>query len=377
MKISPITAYRNTFIQAKKPSFKGEIQPSQEKDINKENPKALYNKYFYTIPSTDDRTYTSFYQDLIDIPCKFKINTFDDVPCPSCGKIMMPKEKYAEFYHRIDTAENEEYLGILEEYKEYMRPVEESVFEEIKTLSHGKETNDLRTLIVALRDTKLPALQKVQLKKTKLMKSIAKSLPEKEKAVLLRKLNELEKSIKQKKSTSPFRRKRLVDEIRDVKVSHIPKYNKLQDIAKSFPTSSDMNSAWIVKYSGKNKFQEDWNSRDIALRMLCFSVPNTDHILARDIEENHDDLTNYMAMHKACNEQKSNKSFLEWYYEDKHLHQASLEAYFKKTDEIISDGKIDDKRYDNYVANATQLIYDLSQGKVDIRKKDKNINFSA
>ena len=35
--------------------------------------------------------------------------------------------------------------------------------------------------------------EKVQLKKTKLMKSIAKSLPENEKVVLLGKLNELEK----------------------------------------------------------------------------------------------------------------------------------------------------------------------------------------
>ena len=133
----------------------------------------------------------------------------------------------------------------------------------------------------------------------------------------------------------------------------------------------------IVKYSGKNKFQEDWNSRDIALRMLCFSVPNTDHILARDIEENHDDLTNYMAMHKACNEQKSNKSFLEWYYEDKDLHKSSLEAYFEKTNEIISSKKIDDERYDSYVANATQRIYELSQGKVDLRKTGQNIDLTA
>lgn len=374
MKISPIKIYGNTFIKAKKPSFKSENPKRQEQIVDN---KTQYNGYYYTIPSTDDRIYTSENKELLDIPCKFKINTFDNVPCPSCGKTMMPKEKYAEFYQRINEADKEEYLGILEEYKEYMRPVEESVFEELKSLSHGEETNDLRTLLVKLRDTKLPTLQKVQLKKTKLMKSVAKSLPEKEKTLLLRKLNELEKIIRQEKSNSPFRRKRLIDDIRDVKVSHIPKYNKLQDIARSFPTSSDMNSAWIVKYSGKNKFQEDWNSRDIALRMLCFSVPNTDHILARDIEENHDDLTNYMAMHKSCNEQKSNKSFLEWYYEDKALHQASLEAYFSKADKIISSKEIDDERYDNYVANATQLIYNITQGKVDLRKNKEGINLTA
>ena len=375
MKISPIIAYKNNYKMAQKPAFKQNVPLLLEKNPVK-NEKSN-NIVYYTIPSPDERIYTSMYKDLIDVPSKFKISEFDNVPCPSCGKTLLPKEKFSEFYERIETADKEEYLGILEEYREYMRPVEESVFDEIKVLSHTYHTNDLRTLLVNLRDTKLPALQKVQLKKAKQMKTIAKNLPEDERIALLRKINQLEKEIRQEKSTSPFRRKRLIDEIRDVKVSHIPKYNKLQEIARSFPTSSDMNSAWIVKYSGKNKYHEDWDSRDIALRLLCFSVPNTDHILARDIEENHDDLTNYMSMHKSCNEQKSNKSFLEWYYEDKHLHQASLKAYFDKADEIISDGKIEDKRYDNYVANATQLIYQLSQGKVDLRKNDKKINLTA
>lgn len=375
MKILPIIAYRNNYKTALKPAFKHDVKTFSQNNVQN---MVKDNVAYYTIPSTDERVYTSMYKDLIDVPSRFKISEFDDVPCPSCGKTMLPKEKFAEFYERIENSDKEDYLNVLEDYKEYMRPVEESVFEEMKVLSHNYHTNDLRTLLVGLRDTKLPSLQKVQLKKSKQMKKIAKTLPEEERIALLKKINELEKSIiKHDKSTSPFRRKRLIDEIRDVKVSHIPKYNKLQEIARSFPTSSDMNSAWIVKYSGKNKYQEDWDSRDIALRLLCFSVPNTDHILARDIEENHDDLTNYMSMHKSCNEQKSNKSFLEWYYEDKHLHQASLEAYFDKADEIISSGQIDDNRYNTYVANATERIYKLSQGKVDLRKTGKNINLTA
>lgn len=375
MRISPIIAYRNNYKMAQKPAFK--------KNVNCCSPATVQNTFinnimYYTVPSTDERVYTSMYRDLIDVPSKFKINEFDNVPCPSCGKKMMPKEKFCEFYERIENSDPEDYLNVLEDYKDYMRPVEASVFEEMKVLSNNYHTNDLRTLLVGLRDTKLPSLQKVQLKKSKQMKKIAKNLPEEERVALLKKINELEKSIiKHDKSTSPFRRKRLIDEIRDVKVSHIPKYNKLQEIARSFPTSSDMNSAWIVKYSGKNKYQEDWDSRDIALRLLCFSVPNTDHILARDIEANHDDLTNYMSMHKSCNEQKSNKSFLEWYYEDKTLHQESLKAYFNRVDEIISTGQIDDKRYDTYVANATERIYKLSQGKVDLRKTGESINLTA
>lgn len=335
----------------------------------------LPNTTYYVMPSTDERIYTSASKELVEVPSNFKINAFDNVPCPACGREMLPKEKFLEFQDKIDNANPDEYLGILGKYKDYMHPVELSVFEEITEISNNTGEKDVRKLLESLRDTKLPVLQKIQMDKVKQMTYLARSLPKDEKKVLLKKINGLQSIINKKNSEAPFRRKILIDRISKINIKNQHKYNKLQQIVKSFPTSFDMNSAWIVKYSGKNKKGEDWNSHDIAIRMLCYSVPNTDHILARGIELNHDDLSNYMAMHMSCNTQKSNKPFLQWYFENKNLRANSLKNYFEKSQELISSGQISDPRYKNYVANATQLIKEISKGAVDIKldtKKESN-----
>ena len=163
------------------------------------------------------------------------------------------------------------------------------------------------------------------------------------------------------------KRKIMLDRISKVKIRNIHSYNKLQKIARAFPTSLDMNSAWIVKYSGKNKYNEDWASYDIALRFLSSSTSNTDHILAYSIENNHDDISNYMAMHNACNSIKSNKPFLQWLYEDKENRIKFLTDYFQKCSDLINNKIIKKKKYKNYVASATQTVYNVSQGIVDLR----------
>lgn len=158
----------------------------------------------------------------------------------------------------------------------------------------------------------------------------------------------------------------MIDRISKIKIRNPKKYAKLQNIAKSFPTSHDMNSAWIVKYSGKNKQGEDWTSRDIALRFLSSSVSTTDHILAYDIDCKHNDISNYMAMHAACNSAKGNKPFLQWLYEDKNNRIKYMQDYFDKCDELIKSKKITKKKYREYVAYATNTISDLSKGQVKL-----------
>ena len=127
-----------------------------------------------------------------------------------------------------------------------------------------------------------------------------------------------------------------------------------------------MNSAWIVKYSGKNKHNEDWKSYDIALRFLTSSVANTDHIIAYDIDNNHNDISNYMAMHNACNSQKSNKSFLQWLNEDKDNRIKYMRQYFDDVSKILDDKKIKKKKYKDYVDYATKTVFEASKGQVKI-----------
>lgn len=320
----------------------------------------LSNTFYYPLSFgkkiKENRVYSSKKPELFEEPTNFQICKHDNIPCPACGKLMLTREKFDKFIEELEETNTENYIDLLEKYKNYMRPIEQSVYEEIKLLSNENGVNDLRKLIVILRNSKLPQLQSIQMKKVKQMRSIAKNLPEKEKAELMEKLSKLTTQIKKKNYEAPFRRKKMIEEISNVKIANPFKYIKLQNIAKSFPASIDDNSAWIVKYSGVGKQGVPWTSKDIARRMLESSVQNVDHIIPYSVERNNDDLTNYMAMHCGCNGHKSNKSLIQWYNEDKVLRRKSMEAYFEKVDEIISHGGIEDKRYDDYVANATDTI---------------------
>lgn len=318
-----------------------------------------YNNVLYP---NENRVYSSRNKDMLERPANFLVNQYENVPCPACGKLMLTRGQFDEFREKIDNSSSDEYIDIISEYKPYMRPVELSVLEEIKDLSERENIKDVRSLIVLLRNTKLPQLQKIQKMKLKKMKRLAKTLPEEEKKTLLGKLAKLDVYIKKTNQEAPFRRKIMIDRISKIKIANKHKYKKLQDIAKSFPTSSDTNSAWIVKYSGNNKQGEPWSSHDIALRFLEFSVPNTDHIISRDEEPHHDDILNYMPMHTACNCQKSNKSFIRWFFENKDERTEYLDAYFKRVEELISTGELTDERYKDYVANATKLVSTLTKG---------------
>ncbi len=374
MKIQPITypIYFNKKLKTFNSSmFSDNTNPSTHPITQQNNPAGqilsgfIYNKISFT--SAAKRTNGTDKKKLAEKSGNFAICRFPDITCPSCGKKMLTKGQFRKIAQELSQCRPDEYLEHLGKYKEYMRPVEASVYDELLILSQKKNRlKDIRTLLVSLRDTKMPVLQQAQMRQVKKMKSLAKTLPDDEKKILLRKLNSLQQIIKKNNTTAPFRRKIMIDRISKIKIRNPRKYKKLQDIAKGFPTSSDMNSAWIVKYSGKNKHNEDWKSYDIALRFLSSSVVNTDHIIAYNIDNNHNDISNYMAMHSACNVQKSNKPFLQWLNEDKDNRIKYMRQYFDDVSQIIDDKRIQKKKYKDYVAYATETIFEASKGQVKI-----------
>ena len=158
-----------------------------DKDKNfKQIPLSLYNIYFPNFTSKTQRICSSNNIDLQEKSGDFKLARFSDIPCPACGKKMMTLEKFNEISNELLQTPNDNYLEVLKKYKEYMRPVEESVFKEIYELSlRNGESKDIRTLLVNLRDKKLPILQKVQMKQVKKMTALAKTLPPDERVVLV------------------------------------------------------------------------------------------------------------------------------------------------------------------------------------------------
>ena len=372
MKIQPISTYQNTYCNK---AMKQDNKIVSSSKAVQTSSTLLSNTYYLPINFTSSRkrTYSTDKKNLAEKSGNFAVSRCSDIPCPACGKKMLNQTKFNQIAQELASIEPDEYLDCLGKYTEYMRPVEESVYNEIYAISQKTDASkDIRTLLVSLRDTKMPILQDAQMRQVKKMRSLAKTLPDDERIVLLNKVQGLQQIIKKNNATAPFRRKIMIDRISKIKIRNPRKYEKLQNIAKNFPTSSDMNSAWIVKYSGKNKHNEDWSSYDIALRFLSSSVANTDHIIAYDIEKNHDDISNYLAMHSACNAQKGNKPFLQWLNEDKENRIKYMQDYFESVDSIIEDKKIKKKKYKQYVAYATKTIFEASKGQVKLSETTVN-----
>lgn len=364
MKITPINYYINSLPKVLKSNTSNVVAISEQKQITQ-----LSNLYYQPInfSSKEKRTFESDKPHLKERSGDFTVCKISDVPCPACGKKMLNRTKFEQIAEELAKYPQEDYLYFLADYYEYMRPVEASVYREICNISQKQGmSTDIRELLVSLRDNKLPILQEAQLRQVNKMTALAKSLPEDEKKALLAKIAKLKYEIRKKNSTSPFRRKIMLDRISKVKIRNPRKYEKLQRIAKNFPTSSDMNSAWIVKYSGKDKHGNDWDSYTIALRFLESSIANTDHIIAYGIDNNHDDISNYMAMHSACNGQKGSKPFLQWLFEDKENRIKYMTDYFDHVNELIHTKKIKKKKYKNYVAYATETVFAASKGEVNL-----------
>ncbi|MCD7879158.1 MAG: hypothetical protein LUG16_04405 [Candidatus Gastranaerophilales bacterium] len=326
----------------------------------------LHNRYL--VGFTSARTFSTDKSELAEKSGNFIPSKIDGLTCPACGKKMLTREHFEEIAEELSELSPDEYLDYLGNYREYMPAIEGSVYDEIYNESQKPNASkDIRTLLVQLRESKLPVLQEAQMYQLKKMQKLAATLPQSEQKSLLRKLNKLKKEILRKNSLAPFRRKTMLARIQRTDIKNPDKYNKLQAIAKNFPTSNDLNSAWIVKYSGQNKMDKPWDSYNIALRMLSTSVANTDHIMAYSKFPNHDDISNYMSMHNACNCAKADKSFLQWINEDKENRVKNTVKYFNEVQANIDNGKIKDDRYKNYVKYAANTIYEASNKTIDIR----------
>ena len=327
----------------------------------------LSNVFYYPVNFTSrkKRTHETTKPHLAEKSGNFLLSKISDIPCPACGKLLSSPKEYEKFRKELAKIPSDEYLEFLGNYTQYMRPVEEQVYHELCNLSESlgdiEGAKDIRTLVVMLRDEKLPVLQEIQLKLINKMKALAHTLPENEKKVLLAKVDSLKSIIKNKKTMAPFRRKIMLDEISQIEIKNPHKYDKLQKIAKKFPTSTDMAVAWFVKYSGKNKKGEDWDSYTIATRLLSYS--NTDHFIPYSEDNKRNDIGNYLPMHEACNVEKSNYNPNYW-LSRKPERIKYLQTFFDYCNMLIKTRRISKKKYRKYVAYATENIAEATKGQV-------------
>ena len=306
----------------------------------------------------------------------FKICNIDGLTCPSCGKPMLPRPVFEEeFLKRLDEVPEKQYINVLNEYEHYMTQVEANVFRKIKAKAEKHPQYNLSRLLIDLRDEELPKLESIQFKKLDQMKIMVQTLPKNERDGITRVINAAEDKIRGRSTKHPFRRKALVEDVQKVKIHNYKTKQNFIKIAESFPSSSEAECAWIVKYSGRDKKKKLRSSREIAERFLINSKTNTDHIIAQDLFDktdrsitkdlcSKDSIFNYMAMHSGCNSEKTNKTFMEWFNEKPEPRYRYLQKYLDEVQEALDNGEIDDERYENYTQEVTKTIARASGGRL-------------
>ena len=334
---------------------------------------SLWDSPQVSFGSRKKRLYSSCIAGKYEKPSKFRIARIPNLTCPACGQKIMTRHGYTTFLNNIRNAKEEDYLGIIEQYKDYMCPTELEVFNSIKEQADRiiKEggTPHITEIVKDLRQIKLPELEKIQLDKVEDMRDAIQTLPGAEKRKLNEKFDTLTEIIVGLNKKAPFRRKTLIEWIENYKISDNYVKMELLDIAESFPSSSESACAWIVKNSGKDKQGNDRSALELAEKLVSIASTSTDHVLARNIELNHDDITNYMAMHKGCNSEKTDKSFMEWYNENPHERHIYIRNYLRDVKSAFDNGRIKDKKYKDYIKDCVLNIYKLSKGNVDYRKE--------
>ena len=199
------------------------------------NAKSLSNLYYMPVNfgnSNTRRSYSSVNPEYYTRPADFLPSKIDGLPCPSCGGKMMSKSHFEAISEQLENVSPNNYLDFLNQYEEYMCPIEYSVFQELYGMSKAPDASkDIRTLLIQLREHKLPLLQEVQLSLLKKMRRVSKTLPDNEKAVMYHKISTLENLVKKTKAESPFRRKIMIEGIKNVNIKNKETYKKIQNMA--------------------------------------------------------------------------------------------------------------------------------------------------
>ncbi len=196
-----------------------------------------------------------------------------NLPCPCCGKQMIPLDEVKALPAAgVFSASCLTAVNTLEEFEDYMKPVEYSIMQIIKPLAQKYPGIDLQELIILLSFEYESSLVAAQLTILNQLKSIAPEV-ETEHRQELYDIAATAKDFILKKRSTKFKRKIFLNDIDEYtsKLENKETRGKLLEIAEKMPTSEDSVSAFIMKY-------KDRSPEEIGERMLVFSAATLEHI---------------------------------------------------------------------------------------------------
>ncbi len=197
-----------------------------------------------------------------------------NLPCPCCGKQMIPLDEVKALPAAgLFSASCLTAVNALEQFEDYMKPVEYSIMQIIKPLAQKYPGIDLQELIILLSFEYESSLVAAQLTILNQMKTFAAELESDENKQELLAITKTAKEFILKKRPVKFKRKIFINDVNEfaAKIEDKETRDKIIALAEKMPTSEDSVSAFIMKY-------KDRSPEEIGERLLMYSAATLEHI---------------------------------------------------------------------------------------------------
>lgn len=283
------------------------------------------------------------------------VRSLGHVSCPCCGTKMLTNDdmdKVKKDLGKNDTAEH--YIKTLKPYEEFMHKPEKGTFNRFEAWEKENPKKTLQNFMQENRVESIKACKESQLKTFEQINEVAKTINPEVRENLAKLTENYAKLPTETEEAMKNVRKSVIADIKDSKskIEDEEKYNQLQKLADSLPTSKNSTDAFIVKYAGQS-------SSKVGARLLKLSVGTIEHVKPQ-ANGGRDRVENYLLECGECNHTRGDVSLHDWVEAHPEMKE-NTQKYMDEVIEKINNGELD-KELDNYPNAVKGALKEQSKG---------------
>ena len=283
------------------------------------------------------------------------VRSLGHVSCPCCGTKMLTNDdmdKVKKDLGKNDTAEH--YIKTLKPYEEFMHKPEKGTFNRFEAWEKENPKKTLQNFMQENRVESIKACKESQLKTFEQINEVAKTINPEVRENLAKLTENYAKLPTETEEAMKNVRKSVIADIKDSKskIGDEEKYNQLQKLADSLPTSKNSTDAFIVKYAGQS-------SSKVGARLLKLSVGTIEHVKPQ-ANGGRDRVENYLLECGECNHTRGDVSLHDWVETHPEMKE-NTQKYMDEVIEKINNGELD-KELDNYPNAVKGALKEQSKG---------------
>ncbi|MDD3436912.1 MAG: hypothetical protein PHC64_07170 [Candidatus Gastranaerophilales bacterium] len=325
--------------------------------LNSENSSSQNNKFIRKHPDILNQLLVNYIPHVSFTAKKFTPLSIKDLPCPCCGKLMIPMDVVnKELTEQVLSGTSRIAVRALKQFEKYMHGVEKTCFARIEEASRKSPRKSLQEILQGLRQESLKTLEPHQMAILEQVDKTGEALSPASKRKLNSLTAEARKLIKESSSVTYdpmtiddeaenlviFRRKIFLHKIADW-VENLPEQDKavgaeIFKAAQKLKTAKDDPDALIVKYSGvvTRKVEGQYvtmlrTSYEIGQRLILPAVSTFEHVRPKS-DGGSKELRNGLAECFGCNNARGGMPLEQWVK----LHPEMEDNYQYYIDTIIS-----------------------------------------